>query len=214
MKGRWRLESDSLTFDTLETRVSRLCLSSSVILVFFSLSLPSMAAEAWGKWCHNVNRCPCWIHKIITHTCHLFVMILSLLTYLHIKALIKISEERDAYFKINSEGDAYTASKVVLFLFAVVFLFVCALFTRLSQIFMKCLLWLKSSGKMCQISEKRLLRVLTPLWMCVIKAGTSSSFFLCLTSRTRTKASILVVVFSCYPKPPRDVISISTIVGS
>lgn len=48
-------------------------------------------------------------------------MIVSLLTYLHIKALIKFSKERNAYFKINSEGDLCTASKVVLFLFAVVF---------------------------------------------------------------------------------------------
>lgn len=51
-----------------------------------------------GKRCHNFNTCPCWIHKIITHTCHLFVMILSPLTYLHIKALIKISKEWNAYF--------------------------------------------------------------------------------------------------------------------
>lgn len=99
---------------------------SFVSLVF--PPLPSMAAEARGKRCHNFNTCPCWIHKIITHTCHLFVMILSLLTYLHIKALIKISKERNAYFKINSEGNPCTASRVVLFLFAVVFcLSVCCL---------------------------------------------------------------------------------------
>lgn len=142
---------------------SKSCVSQFISDSSLLLSLPSMAAEARGKRCHNFNTCPCWIHKIITHTCHLFVMILSLLTYLHIKALIKISKERNAYFKINSEGDPCTASKVVLFLFAVVLLFVCALFTRLSLIFMKCLLWLKSSGKMCQISEEQLLRAMTAL---------------------------------------------------
>lgn len=142
-----------------------------------------MAVEARGKRCHNFNTCPCWIHKIITHTCHLFVMILSQLTYLHIKALIKISKERNAYFKINSEGDPCTASKVVLFLFAVVFLFVCLLFTRLSLIFMKCLLWLKSNGEMCQFAGKRLLRTMT--------------FCECVSLKQR-----LLPHFAHAPKPP------------
>lgn len=122
--------------NTSETFLSQFISDTCWVFFFFLLlSLPSMAAEARGKRCHNFNTCPCWIHKIITHTCHLFVMILSLLTYLHIKALIKISKEPNAYFKINSEGDPCTASKVVLFLFAVVFLFVSMLFTRLSLIF-------------------------------------------------------------------------------
>lgn len=111
-----------------EPQVSHLCLGSCVtfvsvwVWVCAPLSSPSLVSEAWGKRCHNFNTRPCWIHKIITHTCHLFVMILSLLTYLHIKALIKISEESNAYFKTNSEGDPCTASRDVLFLFA---LFVC-----------------------------------------------------------------------------------------
>lgn len=88
-----------------EPQVSHLCLGSCVTFVFVwvwvcaPLSSPSLVSEAWGKRCHNFNTRPCWIHKIITHTCHLFVMILSLLTYLHIKALIKISEESNAYLK-------------------------------------------------------------------------------------------------------------------
>lgn len=80
-------------------------------------------------------------------------MILSLLTYLHIKALIKISKEGDAYFKINSEGDPCAASRAVFISVCSGLLFVCVLFTRLSLIFMKRLLWLKPGEKMCQILE-------------------------------------------------------------
>lgn len=50
-------------------------------------------------------------------------MILSPLTYLHIKALIKISKEGSAYFKINSEGETCVASRDVVFL-----IFVCVVY--------------------------------------------------------------------------------------
>lgn len=55
--------------------------------------------------------------KIIKLSCHLFVMILSSLTYLHIKALIKFSKESNAHFKTHSK-----ASALVLFLISDVFL--------------------------------------------------------------------------------------------
>lgn len=42
--------------------------------------------------------------KIIKLSCHLFVMILSPLTYLHIKALIKFSKESNAHFKTHSKA--------------------------------------------------------------------------------------------------------------
>lgn len=44
--------------------------------------------------------------KIIKLRCHLFVMILSPQTYLHIKALIKFSEESNAHFKTHSKAPA------------------------------------------------------------------------------------------------------------
>ena len=95
-------------------------------------------AKAWGKWCHNFNTCPCWIHKIITHTCHLFVMILSVLTYLHIKALIKISKEQNTYLKINSKGDLWTALTVFL---CVLYFFFPSTFYPFVCLPAVCLLW-------------------------------------------------------------------------
>lgn len=140
----------------------RLCLRTSRILLV-------VVAEAWGKLCHNFNSCPCWIRRIITHACHLFVMILSALTYLHIKALITISEDRKASFKMNSEGDLCSTSKVAFICSG--FPFVCVLFTRLNLIFIKCLL--------CQDvpdSPRRSFKTMV-LWMCLIIAGISPSPF-------------------------------------
>lgn len=140
----------------------RLCLRTSGILL-------AVVADAWEKWCHNFNSRPSWIRRIITHACHLFVMILSALTYLHIKALITISEDRKASFKMNSEGDLCSTSKVVFVCSG--FPFVCVLFTRLNLIFMKCLLCQDVPDSPRRSFKKML------FWMCLIIAGISPSLF-------------------------------------
>lgn len=49
-------------------------------------------------------------------TCHLFVMILSPLSYLHIKALIKIVKGQNAFFKTDSRS----LTELVLFFISVI----------------------------------------------------------------------------------------------
>lgn len=50
---------------------------------------------------------------IIKHTCHLFVMMLSSRSYLHIKELIRISKESNSHFKTNSRARSCLAPNFV-----------------------------------------------------------------------------------------------------